>query len=62
MEISSATLYNREHTVGRSSIGQDNLLKSAEKAANARQIQQTDKPETVRQPETDKQGRIDLYA
>ena len=62
MEISSATLYNREQSLNRANVGQDILQRTLEKQEEVRQVQQADKPEEVRKPEADKQGRIDLYA
>ena len=62
MEISSTTLAAREQMLNRANVGQDILQKTLEKAEEAKQVQQQDKPEEVRQPEADKQGRIDLYA
>ena len=62
MEISSATLFNREQSLNRANVGQDILQKTLEKAEETKQVQQADKPEAVRQTEADKQGRIDFYA
>jgi len=62
MEISSATLANRELSLNRANVGQDILQKTLEKAEETKQVQQADKPEEVRKPEADKQSRIDFYA
>lgn len=62
MEISSATLANREIAMNRANVGQDILQRSLEKSEEAKQAQQQDKPQEVRQPEANKQGHIDLYA
>ena len=62
MEISSATLANRELSLNRANVGQDILQKTLEKSEETKQAQQADKPQEVRKPEADKQGRIDLYA
>jgi hypothetical protein len=62
MEISSATLAAREQMLNRATVGQDMLQKTLEKSEEAKQLQQQDKPQDVRKPEADKQGRIDLYA
>ena len=61
MEISATTLAAREQMLNRANVGQDILQRSLEKAEEAKQVQQQDKPQEVRQPEADKQGRIDLY-
>ena len=62
MEIGASTLLNRELAVNHGNIRQDTLQKSQEKVEETKQLQQTDKPETVRKPEGDKQSRIDFYA
>jgi hypothetical protein len=62
MEISSTTLYNREQTLNRGNIGQDLVQKPQENQEEIQQLQQADKPEEVRKPEADKQGRLDIYA
>lgn len=62
MEIGATTLAAREQFFGRSAAGQDIVQKSFEKAEAIKQVQEQDKPQEVRQPEADKQGRIDLYA
>ncbi len=62
MEISSATLANRELTLNKANVGGDILQRTLEKAEETKQVQQADKPEEVRKPEADKQGRIDFYA
>lgn len=62
MEISSATLYNREQTLNKANVGQDILQRTLEKTEEAKQLRQADKPQEVRKPEADKQGRVDFYA
>ncbi len=62
MEISATTLAAREQMLNKASVGQDILQRTLEKNDEAKQVQQQDKPQDVRKPEADKQGRIDLYA
>ena len=62
MEISSATLFNREQTLNKANVGQDILQKTLDKAEETKQVQQANKPEEVRKPEADKQGGLDFYA
>ena len=62
MEISSATLANRELALNRANQGQDNLQRLQEKSEEVRKIQEESQPDEVRRAEPDKQGRIDIYA
>ena len=62
MEIGASTLLNRELAVNHGNIRQDTLQKSQEKVEETKQLQQTDKPETVRKPEASQKGIIDTYA
>ena len=62
MEISSATLANRELALNRANQGQDNLQRLQEKSEEVRKIQEESQPDEVRRAESDKQGRIDIYA
>jgi hypothetical protein len=62
MEISTATLANRELALNRANQGQDNLQRLQEKSEEARKLQEESQPTEVRRAEPDKQGRIDIYA
>ena len=61
MEISSATLANKELALNRANQGQDNLQRLQEKSEEAKKLQEESLPSEIRRAEEDKQGRIDIY-
>lgn len=62
MDMSLGNVAARETALNKASVGQDILLKTLEKTAEAQQKNNTESARPVERPEADKQGRIDIYA
>lgn len=62
MDMSIGNMAARETSLNKASVGQDILLKTLEKSAEAQQKNEAATPRPVERLEADKQGRIDIYA
>lgn len=62
MDVNMSGLAAREISLNKANTGQDILLKTLEKTEEGKQKQTPGAPRPVERVDSDKQGRIDLYA
>lgn len=62
MDVNMASLVSQEIALNKANVGQDILMKTLEKGAEAKASQGAESPRPVEPAQGDKQGRIDLYA
>lgn len=62
MDMSIGNVAARETAINKANVGQDILMKTLEKSAEAQQQNKSETARPVQQVQPDKQGRIDLYA